>query len=219
MAARSERRRTGGALERWVHHAPLTGVAAVVLWVVGLLVGGDKTNKDKGVDILAAVRDNSNQILLGASLFLLGTALFIWFLGTLRSRLLAGEGEPGRLAATAYGAGIAMAACVALVPGPDMAMAINKDDIDPSAASAMHNLGDAFFVAAEYLAPVLLVATALAALRFGVLPRWLAWVSLLIALVLLIGPIGWAALIFAFPLWVLVVSVMVWRWWPRTAAA
>ena len=206
-------------MERWAHHAPLTGVAAVVLWVVGLLVGGDKTNKDEGAEILAAVRDNSNQILLGGILFLIGTALFIWFLGALRNRLLAAEGEPGRLAATAFAGGVATAVCVALFPGPDLAAALNKDDIDASAASAMHNLGDAFFLGAEYLLPVLLVATALASLRHGALPRWLAWVSLVIAVVLLIGPIGWAALIFAFPLWVIVVSILLWRGWPRTAYA
>lgn len=32
-----------------------------------------------------------------------------------------------------------------------------------------------------------------------------------IGIVLLIGPIGWAALIFATPLWTLVVSVLLWR--------
>src|SRR5919202_2343198 len=203
---------------RWERHAPLTGIAAVVLWVVGILVGNDETNKDTGAEILAAVRDNSNRILLSGILFLIGTALFVWFLGTLRSRLLAAEGEPGRLAATAFAGGVATAVCLALFPGPDMAAAINKDDLDPSAASAMHKLGDAFFIGAEYLAPVLLVASALAAFRYGVLPRWLAWVSLVFALVLLIGPIGWAALIFAVPLWVVVVSILLWRWWPRTAA-
>src|SRR5918911_640095 len=136
MARRSER---AAAARRWEHHAPLTGAAAVVLWVVGVLAGGDKTNKDKGVDILAAVRDNSNQILLSGVPFLLGTALFVWFLGTLRSRLLAAEGEPGRLAATAFAGGVATAVCLALFPGPDIAAALNKDDIDGSAASAMHN--------------------------------------------------------------------------------
>jgi hypothetical protein len=204
---------------RWERHAPLTGIAAVVLWVAGILVAGDKTNKDTGKEILAAVRDNNDRILVGGLLWLIGTALFVWFLGTLRSRLLAAEGGPGRLAATAFGGGIATAACAALIPGPDMAAALSDDDIDASAASAMHNLTAAFFVAAEYLAPVLLVASALAALRYGALPRWLAWVSLLIALVLLIGPIGWAALIFAVPLWVIVVSFLLYRWWDTAPAA
>ena len=204
---------------RWEHHAPLTGVAAVVLWVIGILAGGDVTNKDEPREILDAIQGNVNQILLSGFLWLLGTALFIWFLGSLRDRILAAEGGTGRLAALAYGGGIAAAVAAALIPCPDMAAALNDDDLDASAASAMHNLTDAFFIATEYLLPVLLVATALAALRFGVLPRWLAWVSLLIALVLLIGPIGWAAMIFAFPLWVIVVSILLWRWYGSAAAA
>jgi hypothetical protein len=44
-----------------------------------------------------------------------------------------------------------------------------------------------------------------------VLPRWLGWFSLLIALVLLVPWINWAAFIFAVPLWVIVVSVLLWQ--------
>jgi hypothetical protein len=61
------------------------------------------------------------------------------------------------------------------------------------------------------LLPVLLVASAMVALRYGGLPRWLAWIQVLVALVLLSGVIGWAALIFAFPVWVLVTSYLLWR--------
>ena len=42
-------------------------------------------------------------------------------------------------------------------------------------------------------------------------PRWLAWVSLLLALWLVIGPIGWLALLFGLPLWTLLVSVLLLR--------
>jgi hypothetical protein len=34
---------------------------------------------------------------------------------------------------------------------------------------------------------------------------------------MLIGPIGWAALIFAFPIWIVVVSILLWLP-PKTAA-
>jgi hypothetical protein len=54
----------------------------------------------------------------------------------------------------------------------------------------------------------LLVATALATLRFGVLPRWFGWVSLALALILAIPPIGWLGVLAGFPLWVLVTSVL-----------
>ena len=52
------------------------------------------------------------------------------------------------------------------------------------------------------------MTTAIAILRLRVLPVWWAWVSLLVALVLLIPPIGWAALIFGLPIWVLVTSLL-----------
>lgn len=196
----------------WERHAPLSGVVAVVLWVIGIILVSDAVGKDKASEILAQIQSNTNQIFIGSLIWLIGTGFFIWFLGSLRVRLLAAEGPTARLTAIAFAGGVAAAVFGAGIVGPDTAAAISEDDIDASAASAMHHMGDAFFIGAEYMLPVLLTATALVALRYGAFPKWLAWVSLLIALVLLIAPIGWAALIFAFPLWVLVVSVLMWRW-------
>ncbi len=41
------------------------------------------------------------------------------------------------------------------------------------------------------------------ALRGALFPAGWGWFSLVLALILLIGPIGWAALVFGPPLWVL----------------
>jgi len=196
----------------WERYAPLAGALAVIGWVIGIILVQSVADKNKGPEILAAYQAHDDRILAGGLIWLIGTALFIWFLGSLRTRLLAAEGAQGRVSSIAFAGGVATTICLALVPGPDMAGALNKNDIDASAASAMHHLADAFFIGAEYLLPVLLAGTALVARRTqAVLPRWLTWVTLLIALVLLIGPIGWAALIFAFPLWVLVVTYLLWR--------
>jgi hypothetical protein len=53
-----------------------------------------------------------------------------------------------------------------------------------------------------------LAASALIVLRTGVLPVWMGWLELLIALGLLIVPIGWAFLLFGVPLWLLLASVL-----------
>jgi hypothetical protein len=216
MTIMAEPRATSSGLDR---HAPLAGVLAVIGWIVGIAMLDAVESKDTGAELLTAFREDEGQILFGGIVFLIGTAFFIWFLGSLRSRLLAAEGGDGRLTALAFTGGIATAVCLALLPGPEMAGALSYDDLDASSALALGAVGDAFFLGAEYLLPVLLVASALVALRYGALPRWLAWIQLLLALVLLSGVIGWAGLIFAFPLWVLVVSYLLWKtptWLPRT---
>jgi hypothetical protein len=208
MATMAETRTESWALDRY---APLSGVLAVIGWIVGLALIDVVESKDTGAELLAAYKDNEGRILLAGIIWLIGTAFFVWFLGSLRSRLLAAEGGDGRLTSIAFAGGIGTAICLALLPGPDMAAAFSNDEIDESAALALGSIGDAFFLGAEYLLPLLLVASAVIALRYGGLPTWLAWIQLLIALVLLSGVLGWAALLFAFPVWVLVVSYLLWR--------
>ena len=58
-----------------------------------------------------------------------------------------------------------------------------------------------FFVGAELAAILLVVATAVLAFRTAALPRWWASFSILLGIVLVIGPIGWAGLIFGIPVW------------------
>jgi hypothetical protein len=195
-------------VERWT---PAAGVLAVACWVVGLIIAGDIDSKDKGSELLAYYQAHDGKLLVGGIVWLIGTALFLWFLGALRARLLAAEGPDGRLTSVAFAGGVATAICFALDVGPDMSGALSNDDLDASGARAVHSISDAFFLGAEYLAPVLLTATALVALRTGVFARWFAWLSLLIAFVMLIAPIGWAALVFAFPIWVLILTYLLWR--------
>ena len=92
-------------------------------------------------------------------------------------------------------------------------------DLSGPAVVAIRVISDVFFLGAEMSAAVLLAASGVHALRTRSLPRWLAWVSLVVALALIILPIGWAALLFAFPLWVLIVSYLLWSASADTTAA
>ncbi len=209
MADRTEVSR--GA-QQWERLAPLTGVAAVVLWVVGAIVLFGPTDTDEPAELLNAYREDDGRIAAGAFIFELGALFFLWFLGSLRSRLAWAEGGIARRAAIAFGAGLATAICLLLLTAPDMTGAISQDDdLSAPMASALSAVTDVFFIGAELAAAVMLVAIALVALQTGALPRWLAWVSLVLALILVIPPIGWAGLLFLFPLWVLAVSLLLWR--------
>jgi hypothetical protein len=196
---------------KWERLAPLAGALAVPFWVAGVIFMSSKAKGSKGPEILASYQQHSDGILVGALLWSIGVLLFIWFLGSLRSHLLAAEGGDGRLANLAYGGGLVAAAIAMLIPAADEVGALNKDDIDASGAAVLHHLSDAFFIATEYTLPILFFATAIVALRHAALPKWLGWLSVLIGVVLLIGPIGWAALIFATPVWTLIVSILLYR--------
>lgn len=195
----------------WDHYVPFTGVLAVVLWVIGIIVLETAVEMKDPARLLDSYRNEESSILLGGFLWVLGTFFFFWFLGSLRAHLAATEGGVRQLTALAFGGGVAAAVFGFAMPGPDMAAAIADDaDLSGAAAEAIRVVADTFFLGAEMSAAVLLAASGIHALRTGSLPRWLAWVSLVIALALIILPIGWAALLFAFPLWVLAVSYLLW---------
>ena len=213
MTTMAETRMHGAS---WERYAPLAGVLAVVLWLIGIIVLETAVEMKTPATLLDSYRNEEGSILLGGFLWVLGTFFFFWFLGSLRARLAAAEGGVQRLTAIAFGGGVAAAVFGFAMPGPDMAASIADDaDLSGPAAEAIRIIDDVFFLGAEMSAAVLLAASGLHALRTGSLPRWLAWVSLVVALALIILPIGWAALLFAFPLWVLVVSYLLLE---RTAA-
>jgi hypothetical protein len=83
--------------------------------------------------------------------------------------------------------------------------------IAPETAVAYWFMGDGVFLAAFYGAAVLLGATGFVVLRSGVLPRWFGWVTLAVALVLVVPWINWAAFIFALPIWIILTSLLLWR--------
>jgi hypothetical protein len=98
-----------------------------------------------------------------------------------------------------------------LTTAGDISSAINKDDITAAAAGTLHRSSDMFFVGAELAMILFFLGCAVVALRTRVLPKWWAVIAIVIAVVLVIGPIGWAALIFAMPLWLLGTSWLLFR--------
>ena len=196
---------------KWERLAPLAGALAVPFWLVGVILISTKAKGSEGPKILASYQHHSDGILLAGFLWSLGVILFIWFLASLRSHYLAAEGGTGRVTSIVWGGGLIASTIAFLIPAADEVGALNKDKIDASGAAVLHHFSDAFFVGAEYSLSLLFLASAILILRYATLPRWLGWVSILIGVVLLIGPIGWAAFIFATPIWTIIVSIQLYR--------
>ena len=200
--------------QRWERYAPWTGVLAVVLWVVGFLIlmsPGNVAQDASPEQVLAYHQTNGVPIVAGSYIFMLGVLSFVWFLGSLASSLRSAEGGAGRVASIAFGGGLAMAVCALLLPSGGVYVALAAGTMSAASADALRHLPGVFFTGVELFAAVLVGATGLVALRTAVLPRWLAWVSLLLALVLLIPPIGWAGILLGVPIWTVLVSLQLTR--------
>jgi hypothetical protein len=196
----------------WERLAALGGVVAVALWVIGVLIieSSDMPGDDAtGSEALSWYTNDEQTILAGGFVFMLGALFFLIFLGALRSRLVAAEAT-GFLTPIAFAGGIGVGLLLLMLPAADMAGALSNDELNPDAALAVSSLGDMFFIGAELSAALLLAVAGLLFVQTRVLPAWLGWASFVVALWLLIPPIGWAGLLLGVPLWTILVAVLLW---------
>jgi hypothetical protein len=192
-----------------------TGVLAVLLWILGIVVtnaGSDKIpHHPTDEQLLTWIRGNANSILLGGWLFMLGCVAFVWFAAILRSRLASAEGTNATFANLAFvGAGVA-AGLGMLTHVGDVGAAIDKNDISAATAGTLHHASDMFFVAAELAAILLIAGFAASALQTRAFPKWWAIFAIVVAVILAIGPIGWIGLIFGVPIWTLGTTWLLYR--------
>jgi len=197
-------------LERF---APLAGVLAVAFWIAAVISDGMSNppdDKAPATEFAAYLHDHDVRIYVSATMFGVGVAAFIWFVGTLAARLRAAE-DDSRLSSISLASGVATVVLLLCASVPNVAGAMAGSnlgrELSPEAAETLWVLGGGFFVAAEFVAVAFMASTALSILRSGVFPRWVGWVTTLMAVVLIIVPIGWAVLIFAIPVWTVLLAV------------
>jgi hypothetical protein len=173
--------------------APLTGIAVLLLGLAGLIVWegpADRPEWDAPRGVILTYFGDRDTVIFGSFLLMLAAVFFLWFVGSLRAVLRRAEGDVGRLSAIAYGGGLAAAAFMLAMPASNVLGALYAKQLSPEGAQTFFLFGNVFLYPAAMAAAVLVAATALVALRTGALPRWLAWLSLVLALWLLIPPLG-----------------------------
>ena len=166
--------------ERWI---PLSGVAFVVLFLVGYFLPGDPPSIQASGDQWAAwFNAHHRTILMGLLLVTAGFAAFISFVSVLAATLRrAGE---DRLAAVVFGGAMATISFAAVAVTAQAAAAYRiRSEFRPLTKA---------FVELSYVAQtivgvpisVLMGGAAVAALRSGVLPAWYGGASAVAALVM-----------------------------------
>lgn len=201
-----------------------TGIVGTVVIAIGfLLPGAPPTADDSVVKVTNFFVDNRDQILAGNALIALAAIFILWWLGSLRSYLRAGEGGEGRLSAAAFGGGIVGVALTlagaAIFSGTVFKAAAAGN---PVLNRAMFDIGGAFFAIAAAGFAVLLGAASCSAARSGSLPPWAYWLGSIAALAQLLtipalfassgffaagGPMAFLGFLIA-AIWIIAVSVL-----------
>jgi hypothetical protein len=192
----------------------VAGGLAAVLWVVSLFVlegAGNPADPSAGNEIAEFYRDERTAILIAATVHVLGGFLFLWFVAALRPVLDAARSPSWLTTATLVGGTAGGAMMLAMTGGQSTGATTDKELLTADTAIVFWRLAHGFFIAAEIALALFLMALSILALRRFALPRWLGWFGLVVTILLLIPPIGWAALLFLLPIWLIIASVILWR--------
>jgi hypothetical protein len=196
---------------KWAKFAPLSGVLAAVLLLIGTFFYD--WNFLPTPDQAAATFANSGRLTLvivfgGASMF-----FFMWFAGSVYHSLREKEGGTGRLSILAFGGGLGVGLFVGLsftLIMAGMSRAGSAGGIDPIIAAFLYDLwGVTAWSMVSFCFVIFIAATALASQRYAILPAWFHWLSW-ITVVGLVTPLYWAVTGLAI-VWVVVLSVMLYR--------
>jgi hypothetical protein len=201
--------------ERMERIAPLTGVLFTIIFAVGFLSTGETPDSDAPGAEVVQHYDDSGKFFLGVLLLLFAGVAFMFFAGTLR-RHLAASG-PDWLANVVFGGAAVFVAGLGLFLSSQIALIDASENNQAAAAEALNVIDNSNFGPAVIGLAVVLLASAWHVLSSRSLPAWLGWIALLLGILAVAGPLGFIAFLL-FPLWVLAVSIVLYRVAPRSAS-
>ena len=190
----------------------IAGTAFAALFVGGFATGGETPEETvPAAEVIAYYNEHASQLRLAGYVMLAAAVLLLFFAGGLRSALTRhGGNADDRLSLVAFGGAVAYAVGLGVMVVSAMALVAAADTGSADAVTALNVLDNKTFPLFMVGLSAMMLATGLRALQAAVLPRWLAWVSIVLGVAAVAGPGGYAAF-FAFPFWVVAVGVSLGR--------
>ena len=186
---------------------PLTGVAFIVVAIIGFIVGGEPKDASHPADeIVNWYIDNKDSVEIGAFIGVAATVLLVFFGAYLRNVLRAAAGGTDMLSLVSFIGVVVVAVGFAIDATISIALAERADNIDPIAVQSLQALWDNDFVPIALGILLFLWSTGIAVIRTGALPKWIGWVMILLGVIAL-TPIGFASFIGTAVL-ILVISIL-----------
>lgn len=194
--------------------APLTGIAFVVLLIIGFgPVGGDTPGSDDSASKISAFyHDHQTKEVVAAVIVALAVIFFAMFIVALWD-YLRGDGANGDFWPT-----VALVGGVVSVAGFCLAITVHAALVDgghnklPGDAMIALNAVDNWdFFAFAFPLTIMLFGVAGATLKGQAdLPKWLGWLALVIGILFFAGPLGFIAFLLT-GIWIIIASVVMYR--------
>jgi hypothetical protein len=205
----------GLAALRTPRAAGVAGVIFAVLFATALVITGIPA-QGSGKSFATWYTGEGSTALVIAGLYLIPFAgiAFLWFIGVVRERV--GEREDRLFSTVFLGSGLLFVAMMFTAYASATALALRIDamgwsgQLDTGSLQLVRAITYALlFVYSARTAGVFMIVTSTIALRTRSVPRWVAIVGYLIALVLLLSISAFELVILLFPLWVGLFSVWI----------
>lgn len=202
----------------WARWTPLLGVVFVVVLAVRFfaLSGDTPDADDPGVKVIEYYKDNEAKEIIGSIVGVVAAVFLVFFAAHLRRVVRVAEVGRGYLSAVLFGGALILAAGASAAESIHFALADKGDELQPAASQALNALDQNFFFPIVLGFGLLLLSTGLSIIRFGVLPKWIGWIAVVL-FVAAFTPAGFFAFLLGL-LWFLVVSVLLYARQPGPAA-
>ncbi len=163
--------------------AALTGLAFLVLVIVGFVVAGEPPDpSDEPMqEIIDFYDDNTDAIWIGSIIQVIAGTCSGLLRRLMRKVLRAAEGEGHMLSAVALAGAMILAIAAAIDATINIALAEavdNVDDLEPATVQALSVLWSNDFLPLALGGSVFMLAVGISVVRHGALPEWLGWVAI-----------------------------------------
>jgi hypothetical protein len=198
------------SFERW---AALGGVLYVVLFVVGTIVFFDGTagGDDAPAKVIRYYSDSGHRDKINIGWILIGLAIFffLWFLAVLRQAVRRIDGDGILAGIVGIGGGVYAAVAFAAVALNDGIRTMSDDtyhhQVYPALIHAADDAGYVMHATGAAALGALIIAASLAGLWGKTVPRWAAWIGVIVGILSIASIVFFTQ--FLFLLWILIVSI------------
>ena len=197
---------------RTLRAAGVAGIAFAILFSVAvLLLRGEAPDGRSQSDLAAWLETSKSRWLLGTYLLPFAGIAFLWFVGTIRTRI--GEQEDQFLATVFLASGVLFVAMIfvagAAVGAPLAAPNVASERADPIQVEFGRSLGySLMFNYGVRMAAVFMLVSSTIGRQTRVLPSWFTILGIVTGLILLITISSAEIVVLIFPAWVAIASTI-----------